>query len=103
MLYSPWDPIAKFGWVSTGCPGRLEHRHAVEDRRQRIAQLMGQRRQELVLSPIGLQQRRFRSLTIRDITCDFRRADHLAAFVFDWRDRQRNREPATVLTSSHGL
>ena len=49
---------------------RIEDAHGVADRRQRIAQLVRQRRQELVLAAIGLEQCALGVLEAADVEID---------------------------------
>ena len=48
-------------------PVRAQQLHGVADGGQRVAQLVGQHRQELVLAPVGLAQRLFGLLALGDI------------------------------------
>ena len=72
----------------------------VADRRKRVAQLVRQHRQELVLPPIRLRQVQrqplqavfeplsfgFRALALRDVDADRRERDNPAGLVADWLD-----------------
>ena len=56
----------------------LEDRHRVADRRERVAQLVGERGQELVLAPVGVAQRLLHLLALVDVEGD---ADPAARFA----------------------
>jgi hypothetical protein len=81
----------------------LQHFHGVADRREPVAQLVREDREELVLGPVGLALRLARALLERDVARDLRRTDHPAAFVVDRRDRERDVDAATALRDPLGL
>ena len=56
-----------------GIPVAAAHSHhlqAVADRGQRVAQFVGQRRQELVLATVGVLERPFQSFTVIYVNSD---------------------------------
>ena len=66
-------------------PGKPEGSRGVADRRERIAQLMRQHREELVLATVGIRQIRgqpaevvFEALSFGDVLTDRRKRDRLA-------------------------
>jgi hypothetical protein len=52
------------------CAAQAQQRRAVADRRQWIAQFVGEHRQEVVLAPVGLAQRGFQGLARRHVADD---------------------------------
>jgi hypothetical protein len=70
---------------------------AVAQRRQRVAQLVGEHGEELGLAAVLLPQRRLGLFALDDVAGDLRRPDNLAGGALDRRDGQRHVHPATVL------
>jgi hypothetical protein len=62
---------------------RIEDAHGIANRRERIAQLVGQRGQELVLAPVGLEQGTLRVLETADVEVDARPALDASGLVAD--------------------
>src|SRR5687768_3719873 len=81
---------------------RFGDERGLTNRGERIAQLVGERCQKLILAAVGLTQRRlrllaagdlgaqcrFRALALRDVARDLRSADDAAIAILDGRDRQ---------------
>ncbi len=81
-----------------GVAGREPHHlQAVAQRGQRVAQLVGQQREELVLAAVRLPERLLGPLPLGDVAGDLRRPDDAAVAVADRGDRQGDVEPAAVL------
>jgi hypothetical protein len=66
--------------------GDAHHLERAADRGERIAQLVRQRRQELVLPPVGVTQRDLGELAIREVDADADAAIDLALRVVERRD-----------------
>ena len=68
-MWCTWRLITS--WLQRFCAsvaaGRLRDQRGLADRRERIAQLVRERREELVLAPVGFAQRRLGALAARDL------------------------------------
>jgi len=56
-LHLTHDDVRRLAQPRIGFAGELNQQRRVQDRRERIAQLVGKRREELVLAPIRLPER----------------------------------------------
>ena len=71
----------------------LQDRERVAQRRERVAQLVRQRGEELVLPPVGVLERRQRALLLGDVADD---AEHPLAAVGAAQDAAARRDPAQL-------
>jgi hypothetical protein len=76
---------------------------AVADRRERIAQLVGQRREELVFAPIRVVELALHRLAVADVDQARRHADGVASEVADRTAGQQDRQLVPVLVTTHGF
>jgi hypothetical protein len=81
----------------------LQQRDAGANRRQRVAQLVGQHGQELVPAAIGVAQRRLQRLALVDVAGDRRGADDAAGLVANRRQGDRHRQHGAVAGDALGL
>ena len=89
-----------------GAARQLQRLERVAHRRQRIAQLVRERREELVLAPVGLPQRRASARCLRSVTSRaiFEAPTTDAAVVPNRRDGQRDvRRCCPSLRRPHGV
>ena len=104
-MWPSWRSIISRAWATAlGVAGREPHHlQAVAQRCQRIAQLVRQEREELVLAAVRLAQRLLRPLPLGDVAGDLGRADDPAATVSDRRDGQGYVDSAVLLCDPDGL
>jgi hypothetical protein len=62
---------------------------------------MSQERNELILASVRVTKRFLHSLSVRNVTGDFRGADNLARAVANRRDGQGNIDSAALLGDAH--
>ena len=105
----PGDHGASAGRHRLGCRALEEPRRRRQGA-ERVAQLVTQHRQELVLGPVRLLRLREQigplaldSLALGDVAGDLQDADDAPQRVLDRRDRQRDRHPRAVLAHPLGV
>ena len=97
----PFDDVDRTLEIGVGRTAQLEIAGRVADGGQRIAQLVPEDRDELVLAAVALRALLLRSLAVGDVASNLRRSDDPAGLVLHGRDRQRHVDHATIFRAAH--
>ena len=96
LPHLPLDDAADVAQRGVVGQRQAQRRHAAADRRQRVAQLVGEHGQELVLAAVAVAQRLLERLALADVAGDRGGADDAAVLVADRRDGQRHVDDAAA-------